>query len=137
MAIDEREFLTELARRQREQEEKCFAARVERAEKERREREEREALAKQKLAAEISHGSPGYCSAETVDKNPAYEKVASEDGGTYPSTIQHVVRHKEKGTLWSHHYIIREDDSDYGHAGRWTEVEAQTKMLTVYVEKKR
>lgn len=98
-----------------------------------REEHERK-LAEEKLAVE-SRGGPWARSPENVDEDPNYERVASVDGNSYPSSIQHVVKHKATGNLWSCYYSIRDDDSDYDMSTNWFEVEAKEIVKIVYVSK--
>lgn len=70
-----------------------------------------------------------------VYKNPLYENVTNCDGGTYPQSIQTVVRHKESGTLWACIYAIRDDDSDADMPGNWYEVEAVSVTSVSYRRK--
>jgi hypothetical protein len=81
-------------------------------------------------------GYPGRRSAQDVDADSNYERVTELDGKTWPSSVQHIVRHKPTGTLWSGEYLIRDDDSDYDLPIGWVEVVAREKTVVVYEPKK-
>lgn len=101
------------------------AARLAVIEEEKRKREEKERI-------DAERGSPGYVSPKNVANDSRYTVVDNSDGHTYPSTMQIVVKHIEKGTFWMCKYGIRDDDSDYGYSQNWFQVEPRTETVTVY-----
>lgn len=71
-----------------------------------------------------------------VDRDSAWELVADRDAGTYPPSIEHVVRHRVSGALFACIYAIRADASDYEDGAWWHEVVARHADVVEYVRKR-
>lgn len=112
---------------------KCYRERRLKEEEEERQRRAAREAEEERRRQEVLRGSPHPRSPAEVAVDSAYERVHEADGGTWPATVQLVVRHKPTGGLWSCRYRIREDDSDGDSPANWHAVEAVSVTTTRYM----